>query len=430
MALAIPFYVYGIVSYGGPVPNASITCSDETSTVSATTNADGKYELNIQDVATNGDTITITCSYGGNSYSSSFSLNIVTQVSYQINFTGIPRRIMSTFVQGKSFFVRKRGIDISHLSITSIPRWYAISTFEVYINSPTTGFTNISNQFYGLAEGGTATYSYSWTFGDGGTSTLQNPTHTYTSANTFTVVLTVTDGITTKSDSATIVISTPGFTNLTIAECYNYWHTADGSIQYCADVRTQGEWDIDHIASTFQAYSAEYPSLWIDLYLKTAAQLVTFMTTYQNKAVILYCRTGGRSAIAAQNLVNAGFTTTYGGTVYNMLGGIDAWVEAGYPSTNPGGSFYLIRGIWNDDTGTKISLTNYSDIGYYDITTYRPNGYTCTPVCETVWIRAYPATGYHFVKWNGCSCVNGHTENPDSFLMDGTKNIECVFAAD
>jgi PKD repeat protein len=35
--------------------------------------------------------------------------------------------------------------------------------------------------------------SYSWNFGDGAASTLQNPTHTYAAAGTYTVVLTVTD---------------------------------------------------------------------------------------------------------------------------------------------------------------------------------------------------------------------------------------------
>jgi PKD repeat protein len=33
--------------------------------------------------------------------------------------------------------------------------------------------------------------SYAWTFGDGGTSTQQNPSYTYTTAGTFSVALTV-----------------------------------------------------------------------------------------------------------------------------------------------------------------------------------------------------------------------------------------------
>ena len=35
--------------------------------------------------------------------------------------------------------------------------------------------------------------SYSWTFGDGGTSIAQNPSHNYTSAGSYTVSLRVTD---------------------------------------------------------------------------------------------------------------------------------------------------------------------------------------------------------------------------------------------
>jgi len=49
---------------------------------------------------------------------------------------------------------------------------------------------------------------YAWTFGDGGTSPLANPTHVYASTGTFNVTLIVTDdGGATGNDSATAVIS-------------------------------------------------------------------------------------------------------------------------------------------------------------------------------------------------------------------------------
>jgi gliding motility-associated-like protein len=41
---------------------------------------------------------------------------------------------------------------------------------------------------------GNGNLTYAWTFGDGGTSTQQNPSHTYTTAGNFTVRLIVTDG--------------------------------------------------------------------------------------------------------------------------------------------------------------------------------------------------------------------------------------------
>lgn len=59
--------------------------------------------------------------------------------------------------------------------------------------SPTTGNAPLAVTFTGSATGGTAPYTYSWTFGDGSTSTSQNPSHTYSSAGSYTATLTVTD---------------------------------------------------------------------------------------------------------------------------------------------------------------------------------------------------------------------------------------------
>jgi glucose/arabinose dehydrogenase/PKD repeat protein len=52
--------------------------------------------------------------------------------------------------------------------------------------------------------------SYSWDFGDGGTSTAANPSHTYTTAGRYTVRLTVSDGTTpTISAPLTVTVGTP-----------------------------------------------------------------------------------------------------------------------------------------------------------------------------------------------------------------------------
>lgn len=64
--------------------------------------------------------------------------------------------------------------------------------------------------FIGSASGGCTPYSWSWAFGDGGTSTQQNPTHQYASDGSYTATLTVTDSKgQTDTDTASVTISTP-----------------------------------------------------------------------------------------------------------------------------------------------------------------------------------------------------------------------------
>lgn len=57
-------------------------------------------------------------------------------------------------------------------------------------------------QFIDKTIGGTQPYMYNWNFGDGSSSTLQNPIHTYTSSGYYTVTLTVTDSQTIPYTSA------------------------------------------------------------------------------------------------------------------------------------------------------------------------------------------------------------------------------------
>jgi parallel beta-helix repeat protein len=84
----------------------------------------------------------------------------------------------------------------------------AVPTADV--NGPYTGYVNYSITFSSSGSnggsGGTIT-SYYWTFGDGDVSSQQNPSHTYTSAGSFTVTFKVTNNFgqtNTDTTSATI----------------------------------------------------------------------------------------------------------------------------------------------------------------------------------------------------------------------------------
>ncbi len=67
----------------------------------------------------------------------------------------------------------------------------ATAPVAAFVSNASSGTVPLSVQFVDLSTNSPA--SWVWSFGDGGTSTIQNPVHTYTSAGTYTVTMTVTN---------------------------------------------------------------------------------------------------------------------------------------------------------------------------------------------------------------------------------------------
>ena len=88
--------------------------------------------------------------------------------------------------------------------------------------APTPGFSAVATQLtvdFTDAATGTGTLTYLWDFGDGNTSTLQSPSHTYAIPGTYTVCQTVTDNCGTDSTCSNVTVTCPvpssGFTYVT-----------------------------------------------------------------------------------------------------------------------------------------------------------------------------------------------------------------------
>ncbi|MHA2116977.1 MAG: rhodanese-like domain-containing protein, partial [Candidatus Thorarchaeota archaeon] len=79
------------------------------------------------------------------------------------------------------------------------------------------------------------------------------------------------------------------------------------------DVRNQWEYDISHLHDSLLIPLGELESRLDEI------------QSYNETEIIVYCRTGVRSQEGSDILVANNFTM-----IFNMLGGITAWIDAGY----------------------------------------------------------------------------------------------------
>ena len=74
-----------------------------------------------------------------------------------------------------------------------------------------------------FSNAGSGATSYSWSFGDGTSSTLGSPSHTFTTAGTYTVILTGTLGNCSSSDTITINVGFTGLEEVNLEESVNLY---------------------------------------------------------------------------------------------------------------------------------------------------------------------------------------------------------------
>ncbi|GAB1130883.1 immune inhibitor A domain-containing protein [Shewanella algae] len=107
------------------------------------------------------------------------------------------------------------------LTVTDANNRQTVTSLQLTVSIPLSALFDISGtgltvQFNNLSRGGSGELSYQWDFGDGQSSTVASPSHTYSAAGSYSVRLVVTDSQNNQSsNSRTLVVSNPVVPNTT-----------------------------------------------------------------------------------------------------------------------------------------------------------------------------------------------------------------------
>lgn len=99
---------------------------------------------------------------------------------------------------------------------------------------------------------------------------------------------------------------------------------ADAGDAVLIDVREPAEFDTGHLPGAINIPRGVL-EFHVDAH-PAVANATDPALAHRERPLVLYCRTGGRAALAADNLQKLGFAD-----VRSIAGGIEAWREAGLP---------------------------------------------------------------------------------------------------
>lgn len=315
--------------------------------------------------------------------------------------------------------------------------------------STTSGCSPIVVNFTDLSTGSPT--SWSWDLGNGTTSTLQNPSTTYTLPGTYTVVLTATNsgGSNTKTITNYITVTaspTVGFTADSTAKCppYNITFTnsstaGTGTVSYAWDFgdgysstatnpshiyATAGTYNVTLVATNSSGCTKTLvKSSYIQMNARPAAAFTAsstsscstpFSVTFNNSSTSAasYAWDFGDGGTSTSTSPTHSYSSTGSYTVRliatNSAGCSDTELKASYININTFTAGFT-KSVSTACSGTSISFTNTSTSGYASSKWDFGDGGTATTTNAT---HAYTTSGSYTVKLvvsNG-SCADSTTQ--------------------
>lgn len=274
------------------------------------------------------------------------------------------------------------------------------SSFITVNADPTAGFSSTTN-------GATATFtnnsananSYSWNFGDGNSSTLEDPVHTYASDGTYTVTLTATGPCGTATFTQNVVIITSpsaGFTANVTSGCgpltVQFQDLSSGNT-------TAWEWSFP--GGTPSSSTAQNPAV---VYTTSGTYTVTLVAS----------NAAGTSTFTQQNFINVLPLPTAGFTA-----GTNGGPTATFTNTSQNATTYL----WDFGDGSVSSAVNpthtYQAEGTYTVTLTATNICGSQTFTQTVTVVTPPQAAFTPSVTEGCFPLEVQFTNQSSANATG-----------
>ena len=338
------------------------------------------------------------------------------------------------------------GTYIVTVTTTNHPGCEDVSTAKVVTVTPgpVASFTFNNNQcansaitFTSTSTNTNGTTTYAWDFGDGGTATIANPTHTYTAAGTYNVELTVTNGVCSHTSPVSVITiidpPTSSFTFTNDNQCAGtviaFTNTSTNTIG-----ATTYTWDFgDGGTSTTANPTHTYTAAGIYTVTLVVANSVNCKITSLPSTVTVTSSPAATFTFTNNNQcagTTLAFTNTSSGTTgastyeWDFGDGGTSTVANPTHAYTSGGTYNVILTVRNGGTCANISTPVAITVKPTPVSTFTFNSASCTSMSVTFTNTSTTTGATGTYLWDFGDSNTSTLENPvHVYATAGTYNV-------